>query len=106
AAFDTFSNGLSAGFVALDARQSARLRPTTVAIHDYGDVAGNSFSAHRFGAVLTVGSWERKANITGGKSKPKLTELRCSSPSAAATKLQDDCLHARGANAPHRAFCP
>jgi hypothetical protein len=31
--------------VAFDARQSARLRPTTVAIHDYGDVTGDSLKA-------------------------------------------------------------
>src|SRR5882724_5558925 len=56
-------------------------------------------------AVLTVRSCGRKANVTGGKSEPKLTEPQHSSPSAAATKLQDDCLPACGADAHHGEFC-
>jgi hypothetical protein len=45
ATFDAFSNCLGASFVAFYARQSARLRPTAVAVHDDGDVAGNSLDA-------------------------------------------------------------
>src|SRR5262249_38495050 len=45
--FHTFSNSLGARFVAFNSLQSARLRPTAVAIHDYGNVARNSLNARR-----------------------------------------------------------
>jgi hypothetical protein len=40
--------------VAFDAGKSARLRPATIAIHDYGDVAGNSFGVSRHLAALII----------------------------------------------------
>src|SRR4029077_20350994 len=41
AAFHAFTNGLGSSFVTLDARETARFGPATVAIHDDGDMARN-----------------------------------------------------------------
>src|SRR5437879_4918037 len=52
AAFNAFPNCLRTGFVASNAGESAQLPPTSVAVHDDGDVAVNCFDSGRHLAAL------------------------------------------------------